>query len=146
MIEKQHAQMLAALACAARPARAPRWDAPGVMAAIAHVRHLPLHEVAIATFRAAADASLTTPGAIGNTTTSCWRAPGIEAAATSREPYDQSSTCGICGKTRERCEANPHGGHAFESQAETLRNRRGTEQPQPADDDPLFTYLDQKGA
>lgn len=144
MIEKPQAQMLATLACAARPARAPRWDAPGVMAALATVRHLPLAEVAIATFRAAADATLATPGAIGNTTTSCWRTPGLEAASAHREPYDAHTTCGICGRTRHDCERNPHGGHAFESQADAERNRRSTE-PAPADDDPLFVYLDQEG-
>lgn len=140
MIEKQHAQMLATLACASRPARAPRWDPAGVMAALASVRHLPLTEVAIATFRAASDASLNTPGAIGNTTTSCWRSPGIEASGTTREPYEPSTTCGICGRTRYQCQANPHGDHDFESQHDAIRNRV----PHPAapvEEDPMLAYL-----
>lgn len=140
MIDKQHAQMLAALACAARPRGATKWDPAGVMAALAHVRHLPLPEVAIATFRAAADATFHTPGGIGNTTTSCWRSPGIEATGASRTPYDPMTTCGICGKARADCERNPHGEHAFESQADAVRNRTG--RAAPLAEDPMLAYLD----
>lgn len=135
--------MLASLACAARPRGAKRWDPAGVVAAIAHVRHMPLAEVAVATFRAAEDATFETPGGIGNTTTSCWRSDPTTARTTlARDPYDPHTTCGICGKTRQDCERNPYGEHGFESQADTVRNRTG--RAAPIADDPMLAYLDQE--
>jgi hypothetical protein len=147
MIDKHQAQMLAALACAARPRGAPRWDPAGVVAAIGHVKHLALGEVAIATMRAAGNANLHTPGAIANTASEVWR-DGPAATLARPDPYDPHSTCGICGKARHDCERNPHAGHDFESQADTVRNRstRHATLPQPADEDPLFAYLDRRGA
>jgi len=145
MIEKDQAQMLATLACAARPRGARRWDPAGVVAAIAKVRHLPLEEVTAATMRAAGDRTLDTPGAIGNTTTSCWRTqPGeTTSSATSSEPYDPNGMCQICGKTRFHCERNPHADHAYETRDEML-HQRSTTQPslKTADEDPLLTYLE----
>ena len=142
MIDKSQAQMLATLACAARPRGARRWDPAGVVAAIAKVRHLPLDEVTAATMRAAGDASLETPGAIGNTTTSCWRSDP-SSSTSSPEPYDPNGMCQICGKTRFHCERNPYADHTFETRDVLLRNR-STSQPslKAADEDPLLTYLD----
>lgn len=141
MIEKQHAQMLASLACAARPRGAPKWDPAGVVAAIANVRHLSLAEVTHAVMNAAANKDLHTPGAIGNTASEVWRAgPALTLA---RPVFDPMTTCGICGKARADCERNPHAEHAFESQADTVRNRTGRTAA-PLADDPMLAYLDQE--
>lgn len=145
MIDKQHAQMLAALACAARPRGASKWDPAGVVAAISHVRHLPLAEVGIATLRAASDPTLKTPGAIGNTTTSCWRSEPSTTLA--RPAYDPFTTCGICGRSRHDCERNPYGDHDFESQTDAIRNRvPNPPTSAPLDADPMFAYFDREDA
>lgn len=145
MIDKQHAQMLATLACAARPRGAPKWDPAGVVAALANVRHLTLAEVAHAVFNAAANKELRTPGAIGNTGSEVWRTEPSTTLA--REPYDAFTTCGICGRARHDCERNPHGDHDFESQHDAIRNRA----PHPpttaaVEDDPMFAYFDREDA
>lgn len=145
MIDKRHAQMLAELACAARPRGAAKWDAAGVVAAISNVRHLTLAEVAHAVFNAAANKELRTPGAIGNTGSEVWRADPTPPLA--REPYDEHTTCGICGKSRFNCERNPYGDHAFESQAEAKAKRVSrTPAPAPVEDDPMFAYFDREEA
>lgn len=100
-VTKDQAQMLATLAVAARPTGAPRWDAPGVVAAIGNVRHLALSDVMRAVSYAAEDRGLKTPGAIGNITAPCWRtrtADDVRPAAVTRE-----QRCGVCSKPRERC-------------------------------------------
>lgn len=149
MIEKQHAQMLATLACAARPRGAPRWDPAGVVVAISNVRHLTLAEVAHAVFNAAANKELRTPGAIGNPSSEVWRAE--PSLTLSRPAYDPLTTCGICGKARHDCERNPYGDHAFESQAEAIRNRAphppAPKAPlAPVEDDPMFAYFEREDA
>lgn len=144
MIEKHQAQMLASLACAARPHGAPRWDEAGVMAAIRQVRHLDLAEVNQAVMTAARNRALTTPGAIGNTDSEVWRtAASSPSSTTSSEPYDANGMCQICGKTRFHCERNPHADHTFETRDEMLRQRSTTKPSlKAADEDPLLTYLE----
>ena len=115
--------MLAALACAARPHGARRWDPPGVMAALANVRHLDLAEVTKATMNAAANGALATPGAIGNPSSEVWRTYANPTATTSGG-FDRGDTCGVCGKSRHDCERNPHGEHEFEPLDSTYANAR----------------------
>lgn len=134
-VTQPQAERLTALAVDIRPHGARRWDPAGVMAAIAKVRHLALADVALAVIRAADDRDLDTPGAIGNTQTSCWRERATHRP-TDRPAMTPHSTCGICGQHRTRCEANPHAEHDFEPLAVTRslgRPRPGTEhQEQPA--------------
>lgn len=108
MIEKRQAEALAALACAIRPS----WGHQGVLAAIAKVRHLGLDEVTQAVTRAALDPELRTPGAIGNTTSSCWQPV---AAPMVRPTPVRGAGCYTCGKSRTDCERNPHSGHNYET-------------------------------
>ena len=104
-VTKPQAEMLATLAVAARPHGARRWDAPGVMAALGKVRNLELAEVLMAVGRAARDRDLETPAAIGNTAAPCW----VERPVERWEPEKTTAVdrCGICGKSRERCENAP---------------------------------------
>ncbi|MGH6979152.1 MAG: hypothetical protein ACRED4_07660, partial [Brevundimonas sp.] len=59
-VTKEQADMLAALAAAARPTGAPRWDIPGILTAIGRVKHLALPDVMRAVANAAADRNLNT--------------------------------------------------------------------------------------
>lgn len=110
-VTRDQAQMLAALACAARPYGAAQWDPAGVVAAVSKVAGLELADVAMATMRAAADRDLKTPGAIGNTATSAWRERVTETPVhrTEHEP-----SCGICGFTRSECRRRWEADHDFE--------------------------------
>lgn len=72
-VTRTQAEQLAPLVAAARPHGARQWDLPGIVAAIGHVQHLNLADVAAACFRAAADRTLQTPAAIGDTRSSAWR-------------------------------------------------------------------------
>ena len=113
-VTKPQAEMLAALATAARPHGARRWDAPGVMAALAKVRHLDLAEVLMAVGRAARDRDLNTPAAIGNTAAPCWVERPVERWQP--EKVERSNRCGVCNQRREVCERTPRWGdddHTF---------------------------------
>lgn len=108
--------MLAALATACRPHGAPRWDAPGVVAAIGKVKHLSLADVILAVIRAADDREARTPGVIGNTRSVCWQERSTERP---RDPeiLAPGERCGICAHQRHdgkcpRCA--PIDDHAFE--------------------------------
>lgn len=92
--------MLAALAAAARPHGARRWDAPGVMAAISKVKHLELAEVGMALFRAARDRDLETPAAIGNTGSPCWIERPVERPTPTKATL--SEPCGECSVERHQ--------------------------------------------
>lgn len=107
-VTKPHAEMLTALAVAARPHGAPRWDAPGVIAAIAKVRHLDLAEVMMAVGRAARDRTLETPAAIGNPAAPCW----IERPVERWQPEKilASERCRECNQRRDVCERTPRWG------------------------------------
>ena len=114
-VTKPQAEMLAALATAARPHGAPRWDAPGVMAALAAVRHLDLAEVLMAVGRAARDRDLNTPAAIGNTAAPCWVERPVERWMPDKTTAE--GRCGVCGKARAVCESAPRfadDDHCFE--------------------------------
>jgi hypothetical protein len=104
-VTKDQADMLAALACAARPHGARRWDPIGVTAAIANVQHLDLAEVMATTARAAADRDLHTPGAIGNPAAPCWRHHDTADATVPRDRFDPATTCTSCGLARNACES-----------------------------------------
>lgn len=107
--------MLAALAVAARPHGARRWDAPGVIAAIAKVKHLDLAEVIKTVGRAAGDRDLDTPAAIGNTTAPCWIERPIERWTPDK--VEIADRCSTCGKSRDRCQNSPRfadDDHVFE--------------------------------
>ena len=114
MIEKHHADALAALAVACRPYGAPQWDPVGVTAAIAKVKHLGLADVAMAVIRAASDRDAKTPGVITATNSLHWREKLTEPS-TKREPYDPQHTCGVCGFAEADCRARWEGDHEFES-------------------------------
>jgi len=72
-VTKDQAQMLAALAVACRPTGAPKWDEPGVIAAIKKHAGLHLADVIHATIRAAEDRTAASPGVLGSTAAAHWR-------------------------------------------------------------------------
>ena len=112
-ITKDQAQMIAALAVAARPSGASRWDEAGVVANLAKVRDRSLAAVVIATMQAAEDRNAHTPGVIPGQGPH-WRNP--ESAP--RPPtvaYDANHFCADCGKHRDR---HPPTDHPFLSVAE----------------------------
>lgn len=57
-----------------------------------------------------------------------WRAAAIESAST-REPFDQTSTCGTCGKPEDRCQRTriADDDHPFESVLSVKRRREAGE-------------------
>lgn len=118
-VTKEQAQILATLAVACRPHRAPTWDEAGVMAAIAGVRHMALPEVALAVIRAAADRDAITPGVIPKLGGSHWQEqlkPGLY------EPnvWDPADVCTTCSLTRAACQGRPRvadDDHEFVSRA-----------------------------
>lgn len=95
-VTKEQAHMIAALAVAARPARAPKWDAPGVVAALAKVNHLALADVVAATMRAASDRNAQTPGVISATNSLHWAEKVAERATPT--PPKRGEACLTCGK------------------------------------------------
>jgi hypothetical protein len=105
-VTRDQAQILATLAVACRPYRAPTWDHTGVVAAIAGVKHLSLAEVVLAVIRAAADRDAQTPGVIPKLTGSHWQErlkPGLY------EPriWDPNATCTVCSLAEALCRAQP---------------------------------------
>jgi hypothetical protein len=121
-ITKAQAEALTSLAVACRPTGARHWDAAGVMAAIAKVRHLSLADVALAVIRAADDRTLDTPGPISNPKAHCWRERAVDRPQPTT-PYDRSSACGICDKTEASCRANPHSAHDYEPKPTVIAER-----------------------
>jgi len=115
-VTKDEAHMLATLAVACRPHGAPRWDAPGVVAAVGKVAHLSLADVALATIRAADDSTTKTPGVIGNTRSECWRErkpnreiPRLPKAGQDcpRHPGNWPASCHGCAADRLAGEDDP---------------------------------------
>lgn len=119
-ITKDQAEMLAHLACAARPHGARRWDAPGVTAALLKVRHMDLAEIMATVGRAAADRELHTPGAIGNPSAPCWRDRPADRTPAGPK-YDPAKVCATCGQTETACRLRWTGDHDFTSVAATRR-------------------------
>src|SRR5688572_3631479 len=114
-VTQEQAQWITSLALAARPYGARRWDAAGVMAQLAKVKHLDLAEVMIAAGRAARDRDLETPGALGNPSAPCWVERPVERAAPLKTTPGER--CGICSGTRSTCASAPRWAdddHAFE--------------------------------
>jgi len=119
-VTKDQAHMLAAIAVACRPVGAPRWDEPGVVAAIAKLAHLHLADVTHAAIRAAEDSTAKTPGVITATTSIHWRDRNPDRPK-ERPSYTPDNTCGTCGRTEVACRANQQGGHDFEPITELKR-------------------------
>ncbi len=136
-VTKDQADMLAHLACAARPHGARRWDEPGVVAALLNVRHLDLAEVMGTVARAAADGELQTPGAIGNPAAPCWRNHDTADAPVTRDKYDPATTCTSCGLERQTCEArrSPDDDHVFAPVGAARGHRRPAEAARLITDD-----------
>ena len=114
-VTKPQADMLATLAAAARPHGAPRWDVAGIVAAIGHVKHLHLADVMRAVANAADDRDAKTPGVIANLRSTCWQDRPMRPAELEVIPPEQR--CGICAKSRDKCEGGPRfadDDHAFE--------------------------------
>lgn len=100
-VTKDQAHMLAALAAACRPHRAPRWDEPGIVAAIAKVSSLALPDVTLAVIRAASDPAAKTPGVIAATTSIHWREKA--SVPTTPQPPRTTEACRLCGRHLDRC-------------------------------------------
>lgn len=83
-ITQEQAHQIAVLTAAARPHGAPRWDVPGIVAAIQRVQHIDLAEVMKACGRAAQMRDLRTPAPIGDLTSSAWRERLAELATPSK--------------------------------------------------------------
>jgi hypothetical protein len=107
-ITKDQAQMLAHLAIACRPHRAPTWDEAGVMANIAKVKERALPEIVMAVIQAAADRECVSPGVIPS--------PGSHWQVAMKPPpfvpnvLGPGDRCGICGQSRDRCTTAPRFG------------------------------------
>lgn len=113
-VNKDQAQMLAALAVACRPHRAPTWDEPGVLAQIAKVRERDLGLVAVAVLLAAVDPDAKTPGVIP-TNGSHWNVafkPGPYVPNVI-PPEVRCSTCGLAESDCKRTWAKHPDPHEF---------------------------------
>lgn len=96
-----------------------QWDVPGIVAAIGKVQHLAFAEVMKACARAAADRTLQTPAAIGDTRSSAWRERIADAAPT--EKWD-GPVCDICTRPQPDCERRaPISGHGFRQRTDQER-------------------------
>ena len=104
-VTRDQAQMLTDLARACRPTGASRWDAPGVMAAIAAVKDRQLATVIMAVIRAAADRDVESPGVIP-TNGSHW-AESAAVASYIPNVIPPAERCGICNKARTKCQSDP---------------------------------------
>lgn len=100
-VTKDQAHMLASLAIACRPNGAPKWDAPGVVAAIGKVSGLLLADVAHAVLRAAEDVTAQTPGVIAATASVHWRERSPHR--TTPTPPKPEQACLTCGAYLENC-------------------------------------------
>jgi len=112
-VTKQQAQMLAALAVACRPHRAPTWDEPGVMANIGKVADRSLSEVVLAVIRAAADHECISPGVIPSAG-SHWNEQ-LKPAKFKPQVLKPEERCKTCGKSQHDCVRNPWADHDFEA-------------------------------
>lgn len=125
---RDQADHLAALAQAIRPQGAPRWDAAGIMAALAKVRHLSLADVALAVIRAADDRDAKTPAVITNLRSPHWRERNPD------RPRELDHTapeyrCATCNKPKDRCHVTriADDDHEFESLIEARRRKSDPE-------------------
>lgn len=74
---------------------APKFDEPGIMAALTKVRHLDVGNVTMAAMRCAADRSIKTPAMIGDPSSTVWRERvGPESARRHPTPAAACRTCG----------------------------------------------------
>jgi hypothetical protein len=113
-VTKDQAQMIAFLAVACRPHRAPTWDEAGVLANIAKVKDRSLAEVIVAVIQAASDRECISPGVIPSSGTH-WQ---VQMKPPSFVPnvLGPGERCGVCGKSAEVCRTAPRfadDDHAF---------------------------------
>lgn len=124
-VNQQQAQMLAALAVACRPHRAPTWDEAGVVANIAKVRDRDLATVTLAVIRAASDKDARSPGVIPT------RGPhwSERLAEPKWEPtvIPRADRCSVCSLERSTCETRYSDDHDFISAADAVKAKRGPE-------------------
>ena len=111
-VTADQAKMLTTLALAIRPHGAPRWDGPGVMAALKRVAHLKLSDVTRAVTRAAEDAGLQTPAPIGIPTSPCWADKVLDDSPV-RNVVPRGLRCTVCDNDHERCRRLWTGDHEF---------------------------------
>lgn len=110
------------IAAAAHQLR-PDWPASSVATLIRkNLADRPRRDVAVALAWVACETATSTPARVLETGP-WWRAAGVEGT-TRREPFDPTTTCGICGQPEHRCNANPHSGHEFVSSVAATRNAR----------------------
>jgi hypothetical protein len=141
-VTQPQAQMLTTLALACRPHGAPRWDAPGVMAAIKRVAHLRLADVTRAVTRAAEDTLLDTPAPIGIPTSPCWADHTLDDRPT-REPWNSGTFCDVTGQPMERCRRNwDDHEHVTAAEAEARRTTRPLDVRRTVDALKTMTALD----
>lgn len=116
-VPEHYLERLAALAQDCRPHGARRWDGPGIVAALRKVQHMPLADVTLAVVRAADDAKLHTPAAIGVLTSPCWRERNPDRPQP-RRPYDRTAACSVCSLPEADCRARWSGDHEYVTAAE----------------------------
>lgn len=126
-VTADQAKMLTGLALAIRPYGAPRWDGPGITAAIKRVAHMRLADVTHAVARAAEDEKLETPAPIGITTSPCWADKTLDDRPV-REPYD-GTFCHVTGQPKDRCRRLWGDEHVHESAAEAEARRVALDVP-----------------
>lgn len=102
-VNREQAQMIAALAIACRPHGSTHWDAAGVMAEVGKVKDRQLADVILAVIRAADDRTAKTPGVISAPGSQHWKERGTTAPR--NEPYDRGGTCSTCSLPAEKCRA-----------------------------------------
>lgn len=103
-ITKDQAQMLAALAVACRPYRAPTWDEPGVIAQIAKIHTWQLSEVALRVIVAAADPEAKTPAVI---VSPAMRVPELKPLKWEPDSADPHERCSTCDRRENECRTYP---------------------------------------
>lgn len=111
-VSKEQAQMLAALAVACRPYRAPTWDHAGVVANIAKVKDRSLSEVILAVIRAAADRECQSPGVIPSAGTH-WQEQ-LKPEKWQPDSTDPHLRCSTCDEREPICRTRWAGDHDYE--------------------------------
>jgi hypothetical protein len=110
------------LACALNVLR-PDWPAKSIRTLLARpqLAGRPLRDVAVAMAWVACEPATSNPGRVLEAGP-WWRAVAVEGDSVRLEHLAPQDRCKTCGKSRDRCEANPWGGHAFEADVFTPRD------------------------
>ena len=117
-LDEQERRALAYLAARCRPAKAKRWDEPGIVAALGRVPALPAGEIIIATIRAAMNPKVDSPGVIPVMNGEHWRER--QPSATTQREVPVRERCNDCGKP-EHAPIHPTD-HPFERARRTEGN------------------------